>query len=118
MFIAHLSNGQILKEGEGITWEKVPDGIDWLEVMTFKGEVLTLPKCEEYFFSNEDTIYIKIGEGSPSSPVTTAKIVGGIVGEKAIYIRIETNGNIKIEWKDRKDLPFTPQTYKKSKCQL
>ena len=115
MFIAHLSDGQILSEGSGVTWDKVPDGISLLEVTTFGNETITLPKCESYFFSHEAKAYMMMNTSNMSvnpSCVTTADIIGGILGDKAIYIRIEA-GHIQIKWKEKKDLPFISSVYRK-----
>ncbi len=117
MFIVHLPDGQTLTETSGITWDKIPDGIDILEIVTFGGETITLPQCESYFFSNEAQSFLPLTDYIPKpNSLITAKIIGGIIGDKALYIRIDTQGHIQIEWKNKKDLPFANFVYKKS-CQ-
>ena len=114
MFVVHLNDGKIVKEENGITWDDVPDGISVIEITTPAGEILTLPKCESYFFSNEAKTYLTIDNLSTASspPTITASIIGGVIGDKAIYIKIEI-GHIHIDWKDKKDLPFIEKTYRK-----
>ena len=115
MFIAHLSDGKTLLEQNGLTWDNIPDGISSLQLQTFSNEIITLPKCDEYFYSIEAVTTIGIGNNSqgPTLPVITAKIIGGIVGDKAIMLRADTRGHINIQYLNKSELPFKEFVYKK-----
>lgn len=113
MFIAHYSDGKTLKEGE-VYWDDLPDGISSLQIQTFSNEIITLPKCDSYFFSNEAVSRMGIGNFvADSTPILTAKIIGGIIGDKAIKIRIDTRGHITIDYLDKNQLTFVSRVYKK-----
>jgi len=115
MFIVHLSNGETLTEGKNCpNWDAVPkEGISSLELQTFSGEIITLPKCEEYFYSIEAVSQVGLTVPVSPAPIITAKIIGGIVGDKAIMLRVDTRGHITISYLSKKDLPFIEKTYRK-----
>lgn len=114
MFIVSLNDGQTLIEGVNCpNWDCVPqEGIK--EVMLIVNEKpIILPKCELYFYSTEAVSQIGINTNVPLNPIITAHIIGGISGDKAIYIRAETNGITRIELKNKSELTYTEKTYKK-----
>ncbi len=115
MFIAHYPDGKTLLEQNNLTWDNIPDGISSLQLQTFSNEVITLPKCDEYFYSIEAVASIGIGNNShgPTLPVITAKIIGGVINNQAIMLRVDTRGHITISYLPKKDLPFIEKTYKK-----
>lgn len=114
MFILHYSD-KTLKESAELTWDDVPSGISSVQLQTFSNEIITLPQCEEYFYSTEAVATIGVGANNmgPTLPVVTAKIIGGIINNKAIMLRADTRGHITIQYLDRKDLPFANFVYKK-----
>lgn len=117
MFIAHCKDKTYIEGQNGINWDKVPDGISSLEISTFAGELITLPKCHTYFYSTEAVSTVAIGSklSHPQPPVVTAKIIGGIFNkDDVIYLRIDTRGHINIKFMKKKDLPFADFVYKKS----
>ncbi|MEM3609343.1 MAG: hypothetical protein QW076_00330 [Candidatus Anstonellales archaeon] len=112
MFIVHYSDGKTLKEGE-VLWDNIPDGISSLQLQTFGNELITLPQCEKYFFSIEAVSQLGIeNPTNNSNPIITAKIIGGIIGEKAIMIRADTRGHLTISYLDKKDVPFVERVYR------
>ncbi len=115
MFIVHLSNGETLTEGKNCSnWDAVPkEGISSLELQTFSGEIITLPKCEEYFYSIEAVSQVGLISSVSSVPIITAKIIGGIIGDKAIMLRADTRGHINIQYLNKSELPFKEFVYKK-----
>ena len=118
MFIAHCSDKTYVEGVDNLTWDDVPNGISSLQVGTFAGELLTLPKCDKYFYSTEAVAVVPVSISSANElapvmkPVITAKIVGGILNNLVIYYRIDTRGHINCSIKKIEDLTFTPQTYR------
>jgi len=114
MFIAVLNNGTTLIEGVNCSnWDKVPkEGIKEL-ILVSDNKPLILPHCDEYFYSTEAVSRLGLNSSVSSKPVITAHIIGGVIGDKAVYIREETNGTIKMEVKDKKELTFALFVYKK-----
>lgn len=115
MFIVHLSNGETLTEGKNCpNWDAVPkEGISSLELQTFSGEIITLPKCEEYFYSIEAVSQVGLTVPVSPAPIITAKIIGGIIGDKAIKLRIDTRGHITIYYLNKDELTFAEWVYRK-----
>jgi len=116
MFIVHLSNGETLTENQNCPyWDAVPnEGISSVELQTFSGEIISLPKCDEYFYSIEAVAQMGLSSLTPSQPVITAKIIGGVIGDKAIMVRADTKGHIDIQYLNKSKLPFKEFVYKKS----
>jgi len=110
MFKVYLTNGKTLEEKVNCPyWNAVPsDGIERVELITFDGKVIALPKCEKYFYSVE-----AISKMSGDKPTITGNIIGGVIDDKAIYITNDINSNTTIELKDIKDLSFADFVYKK-----
>jgi len=113
MFIAHYPDGKTLREGD-VYWDDLPHGISSLQIQTFSNEIITLPKCDSYFFSNEAVSRMGIGDFvADDIPILTAKIIGGIIGDKAIKLRIDTRGHITIYYLNKDELTFAEWVYRK-----
>jgi hypothetical protein len=114
MIIVHTKTGDTLIQNKDFkNWDDVPEGIASLEIGTFANELLTLPKCDKYFYSTEARTSISVGDGSVSGkPVITAHIIGGIIGENALVCRIDTRGHITIKYINKNELSFRESVYK------
>ncbi len=122
MIIIHDSKGITKIEGKDFkNWDEVSDGISSIELGTFANELITLPKCKEYFYSVEARTSISVGQGAGDvgKPVVTAKIIGGILDNgQALYIRVDTRGHIQMKLLNKEELGFKSSVYKNGRQQI
>ncbi len=115
MFKVKLQDKTLI-EGENCpNWDAVPkEGIKELALIV-DGKPIILPQCDKYFYSIEAISRMGLNSAVSSKPVITAYIIGGIINDKAIYIRQEigqeTKGGVKISIRDKKELTFAPFVY-------
>jgi len=113
MIIVHQKDKTLIEGRDFKNWDEVPEGISSLEIGTFANELLTLPQCDKYFYSTEARTSMSVGSQTVSAkPIVTAHIVGGIIGDKAIMIRIDTRGHIAIQYLNKDELPFRESVYR------
>ncbi len=103
---------QVLVESPGITWDNVPQEIDVMNMVSFRGELIEVPQSEQYFYSNEGTMQMSVSGDEGANFSLTASIGGGITGDTGILIKCYIDGRTIVKLISRKDLTFINSVYR------
>lgn len=109
-FVAEYADGVRVTEMDKV-WDDVEPGLVSLSIFDFhtSQRLLELRGYERYFFANE-----AVSSKSNQDPQVTAKLLGGVKGDKAIECRVDLLGTPKGSSRElaAAQVPYSPASFR------